>query len=276
MTHSNDSWAKMADTWQFIPPPLRPQPDDVVAVAAHLKQYFPSGARGLILGVTPEYCHLATKLKHDVYALDISNTMINRIWPGPKNCATQGNWMQMPFGAQNFDWLILDGGFALLPHPVGQAAVIKEVFRILKPGGLFFIRLFTPPILAERQANPIDNIETLLRDGTIANVSQLKLWLWGTLQIDATCGIGLMDIARTLAQVVPKLDELLRELGWPQRDIDGLNAYNTNPARYYLTDEKQTLELLQNDPGGFNLLTAHRGQYAFAECCALLVLLRNG
>lgn len=73
---------------------------------------------------------------HDVTVLDLSRDMLGFarecLGSGPRLCA--GDAMRLPLADASFDLVVCRGGLHHLPD---MAAGIREVFRVVKPGGTF-------------------------------------------------------------------------------------------------------------------------------------------
>jgi len=101
----------------------------------------------LILGATPELRDLCIAQKCKVTAISPGNTALAvmtylmKYKDHPNNKAIEGNWTNMPLPDNSCELALTD--IALTGNPCQKyEPILKEVHRILKPGGFFFLRTF--------------------------------------------------------------------------------------------------------------------------------------
>jgi len=93
---------------------------------------------GVLLKVLPG----VTENPHDIIVeLDISAEMLSQIRYKQNEgarpvCLTQGDGHKLPFAGERFGSVI---AFQTFPHFINPLRVIKEVYRVLRPGGYFCI-----------------------------------------------------------------------------------------------------------------------------------------
>lgn len=115
------------------------------------KEYFTSyvgnkkNAEVLILGATPELRDLALELGAQVYALDISEAMLNQASEIMKyrdhvdEKRLIGNWLEIALENSSVDLVVGDGVTNNIP--VGKINdLFTEIKRVLKPGGYVLLR----------------------------------------------------------------------------------------------------------------------------------------
>ena len=260
-------WAEVARRWALVGPPLRPSPEDVAAYAEVV------APRGLILGVTPEIYRLPWPEGADVLALDHTRAMIEAVWPGPPDAAVCADWTDMPGEPASRDVAFCDGGLHLLPYPEGQAKVVENLARVLVPGGLVALRLFTPPPEPESAADVLAD----LLGGRVANLNVLKLRLGMALQADPSEGVALDSVYAALVAAAPDgLPALAETIGWDLDHLLAIESYRGSPDRYYFVTFEQVRDLFCVSPGGFDLVSMRVPAYDLGDLCPLLVLRRHG
>jgi len=102
-----------------------------------------SGASVLEVAPGPGYfaIELAKLGDYHVTGLDISETFVeiarkNAARAGVKADFRHGNASRMPFGAEQFDYVVCRAAFKNFSEPL---AALQEMYRVLKPGGLALI-----------------------------------------------------------------------------------------------------------------------------------------
>ncbi len=112
---------------------------DARVVAGHV----PPG--GAILEVAPGPGYLAIELarlgSYAITGLDISRTFVEIAQQNAREAGAQidfryGNASQMPFAADQFDFIVCRAAFKNFSEPV---AALDEMRRVLKPGGRFLV-----------------------------------------------------------------------------------------------------------------------------------------
>jgi SAM-dependent methyltransferase len=271
---SGKHWSGMARLWRLVGPPLRPAPEDLGVYQDAIRRWLAShgGApRALILGVTPELCGLSWPAGTSLRALDGSRQMIKSVWPGPPAAALLGSWTTMPLAAGSCDIVVCDGGFGMLPYPQGQAELLRELHRVLAPGGIFAVRLFAP----RGRTGKVEEVFADLDRGAIASLDVLKLRLWGALHGDAHQGVRpQMVVARILA-AGGGFDRLAEDCGWPLDHVRSLELHRASTAVYHLTEAAELVRMASCDPGGFESLGIVEPGYALGACCPIVTLMRT-
>jgi len=101
-------------------------------------QHIKSNKKVLDLGCGTGYgSYLCFQAQNEVYSLDISEKAINyaqQYYPGPHYFI--GSAGKLPFEDEFFDAII---AYEIIEHVENPDEVIKEIYRVLKTGGLLFI-----------------------------------------------------------------------------------------------------------------------------------------
>ena len=139
--HRSHYWEKIADNWNHVGFPLRPCPRDTEGYSTLLNLDQQSEMTALILGVTPELYHLDWPSGTEVHSCDRSLQMIEAIWPGKRQNAIYGNWLDLKFH-ERFHCVLCDGGLTLLSHPDGVRELSAVLRNALIPRGKFVTRVF--------------------------------------------------------------------------------------------------------------------------------------
>lgn len=263
----------MARRWPHVRPPLRPTPEDAAFYRAAIDHWSRDHGppRAVILGVTPELCDLPWPTGADLIAVDGTREMISLVWPGPPERAILAEWTDMPLPDASRDIVVCDGGFDLVPYPQGSAALVREMARVVAPGGLCILRLFTPPKARE-------SAEEVLRDlaaGRVPDVTTLKLRLWMALQENTAKGVRPRAVWDAICSVDPDLWSLARRNGWPVPDVQGIEQYRDSQATYHFPTADEVRTLMCRDPGGFDVLSAHEPTYARGDQFPTIVFTRS-
>jgi SAM-dependent methyltransferase len=224
----------------------------------------------LILGVTPElYGELQWPPGSRIAALDGSRDMIEAVWPGPRESAHLGSWTSIPFPQRSLDIILCDGGFGLLPIE-DQRRLLEEIARVLKPGGIFVVRLFAPM----GRTGSLDDIATDLMNRRIASLDQLKLRLWGAMQESAATGVRPRDVVAWIHTMSDNGRFLVEQLGWNPEHVARLQVHSESTAVYHLTDESGLSAMVAATPGLALLSVAHP-DFPYGNACPVVTVQRD-
>lgn len=265
-------WPDIARRWAQVGHPLRPASEDIAFANRIIKDWTAHNGQAapLILGVTPELYHLQWTGSTRVLAVDHTQAMIEHVWPGPQADAMQGDWTRIPLEAGSRNIVLCDGGLHLLPYPQGQQALVRELHRILRPGGIFILRLFMPPAVPESP----DAVLVDLLAGKIDNLNLLKLRLGMALQSNAVEGVQLRDVWQRLHQSAPDFPTLARRIGWDLEHLSAIDTYRDSLLAYHFLTLETVRDLFCNTPGGFTMGETLVPGYTLGERCPTLVLHR--
>ena len=266
-------WSGISSRWNRIGSPLRPgkQDEHFFETAIFLAKALRQTPRLVILGVTPELYDLAQSHRVTTTAVDRTQSMIDVIWPGPAEAAYLGEWTDLPFAGSSFEIAFCDGGPIVVPYPEGMRSLVRELHRVLAPGGLAAIRTFVQPTQRE-------SVDVVLRDllaGAIPNTNVLKLRLGMAIQSNTLAGVQVSAIWEALHQIAPDLKALARQLGWVPDELLAIDAYRDCDDRYHFHTLNEFAKVFVEEPGGFAVTSIHVPAYPLGNCCPTFVFRRD-
>ncbi len=226
--------------------------------------------RGLILGVTPELWRLPWPSGADVLAADRNRTMIETVWPGPRNAIFCADWTQLPLQSASRDIVVCDGGLQLLAYPDEHRRFVQELSRVIAPGGLFVVRMFDPPVQQESAQAVLDD----LLAGKISDLNLLKIRLGMALAQRPGQRVHLRQVWETLHRAAPDFSALANRIGWPLEHLLVINTYRDRHARFFFLSLSEVQQLFCQNPGGFEIVRTDRPGYELGERCPTVVLRR--
>lgn len=267
-----DHWPEMARQWEQIGPPLRPTAEDIGFCWDAVQEWVRHRGRPrvLLLGVTPELYRLPWPKATDFLAVDRSQTMIDSVWPGPKEAVQCADWRELNLPESSRDVVLCDGGLHLLRYPEEQGRLVEVLQRVLSDRGLCILRLYVPP----PQRESPDVVLGELLEGKISSLNILKLRLGMSLLESASDGVELGTIWRTIHAVAPDLVRLASTIGWPVEHMLAINAYRESTVRYHFVTVDEVSDLFCGSQRGFEVHRLHVASYELGEQCPTIVLRR--
>ncbi|MFH1044120.1 MAG: class I SAM-dependent methyltransferase [Pseudomonadota bacterium] len=254
-------WNAIARQWNRFASPLRPCREDVETIRQSLES---GDGLCLILGVTPEFTNLPNRL----VAIDSSAAMIGALWPGNRTGrnVVLGDWLDLPFAASCFDFVIGDGSLTLLSYPLQYERLFAQLSRMLKPGGKILIRFFVSPEAGETCA---EVCREALR-GRIAGFHAFK-WRLSMAVAAESHGpnISVADTHAAFNRLLPDRKRLAMATGWSHEDIATIDLYRGSPARYSYPSLAQLRRVIAQR---FKETVSTHGSYELAERCPILIL----
>lgn len=261
-------WNDIPSSWDLIGPPLRPSSEDVAVVERQLleifsRSNFSSPFRALLLGVTPEIATLNWPDIAWLTAVDRAPGMIAHVWPGnsERRAAVCGDWLQLPFRENSFDWVIGDGCLLLLDYPNAYRRLADGIVRALSDHGSLMLRIFCRP----GQTESVDDVMRELRAGRIGGFDAFKWRFLMAIQGgDVLRGVQLAEAWDIWRQRVPNPSEFATEHGWSMEKVSVMDAYRDDPAFYHFPSEDEACAAM-----GDTLTPVKRvvGSYELADRC---------
>lgn len=269
---TSDHWNKHALQWSHIGPPLRPVKEDTDWLEQQLHVFFPAEqteTKIILLGVTPELAHIAcVSPATRLVAVDRSMAMIHQIWTSPtknRSAPICADWCKLPFPAASASAVIGDGCFTLLPFSDAYQALLQSICNILAPGGIFAMRFFSAPEIAEST----DSVFSDLFAGKIGNFHIFKWRLAMAIQDRSSWSVPVHQIWTTWHETVSDTKALSQHLGWPLAEINTIEAYRDAPARYSFPPLSVLRQLLAQH---FTELAIKLPSYELGERCPTLLM----
>ncbi len=257
-----DHWQSYHEKWSRLRPPLRPDADVVEAFRTAVGAGIHTA---LLLGVTPELADIAP----DLIAIDSSQPMIDHIWPGntARRRARRGDWYALDFVDGSFDAALGDGVLTFPHYPDRTRVLLREIRRVLRPGGRFVCRLFAAP----EDAEPLERLRDDAFRGAIGNFHALKWHVaMALVRASGEPNIAVERIRDTVMHLFPDRDALARSTGWARADIDTIDVYDGSAEVYAFPTRAQYLAISRDEFATVHFIEA--GRYPLAERCPLLVL----
>jgi len=220
----------------------------------------------LSLGVTPEIADYPWASDLQLTAIDASEEMIQKVWPGDNATrkAVLGNWLALPFPEASFDLILNDAGLLLMAGAEKLRAAAEELRRVLRPDGRVVLRHFARVSPAES----LDAIAEAAEHGKFSNFNELKLCLLMAIEAGkAGAGVRLAEAHECFQQLFPDRAQLASRLGCDPRTVATIDAYRGREARYTF----HSLDEMAQAFDAFTLQVGPPGHYPAAERCPVLV-----
>jgi len=228
----------VADQWHLYGPPLRPCPADVRVMEEAVRTYAakPDGQlRALLWGVTPEIAAMSWPRGTRVLALDKSQAMIDRVWPGDVagfRSAVLVDWFEYACTDGAHDVVIGDGNFAPLEYPRGYRALALAAREALTDTGILISRFFIRPIAPETP----DSVFADLLANRIESFHTFKFRLAAALQKSPAAGVAVSDILSAWKRARIDMDSLLAITGWRRETVEMIYLYEGKTSRLSFPD----------------------------------------
>jgi SAM-dependent methyltransferase len=257
--------------------PVRPMAAPIVPAAedtAFLEDRVLAAAGGrpvdaLLLGMTRSIATLRWPAGSSLVAVEWSSAMMRRFWPkeGLPRAASlvRADWRELPLAASSRDVAAGDGCYSVLASLEDAALLNREVQRVLRPGGSFYMRCFARP---ERGFN-VGGIFDALRSGRIANVFLLQWLLAMAVHGDTREGVALDAVWRAWKEGAPRPRELFARCGWPEDSAWTFERWKGVAVRYSFPT---AVELGRLAAPLFDVVQHHVPSYPWGECFPSLVM----
>jgi SAM-dependent methyltransferase len=220
----------------------------------------------LSLGVTPEIAEYPWATDLRLTAIDASEEMIQKVWPGDNATrkAVLGDWLAMPFEEASMDLILNDAGLLLMAGAEKLRAAAEELRRVLRPDGRVVLRHFA-------RVSPAESLEAIAEaaeHGKLSNFNELKLRLLMAIEAGkAGTGVRLAEAHECFQRLFPDRARLASRLGCDPRTVATIDAYRGREARYTF----HSLDEMAQAFDAFTLQVGPPGHYPAAERCPILV-----
>lgn len=209
-------WNKYSSLWDIVGGPLRPGDEDIEIYKKEIS------GKALLLGVTPEIRSL------NVMGVCIDNSlhMIENVQSDNKDMpAICADWTNMPFKNDSFDTIVGDGALNVLSYLDDHVSVMKELSRVIVPGGKVLLRTFI------RSSSPwtIKKIKALLNAGRIKSFDQLKFMIATSEELSSFENIPVSKILDLFNENFDR-KYLMEKTGWPEEKLKTIDVYHNSTS----------------------------------------------
>jgi|AGTN01.1.fsa_nt_gi hypothetical protein len=237
-----DHWHGHARQWSRIGSPLRPCAEDVARIRSAVER---CGDRGLILGATPELAGMTP----GTVSVDRNPEMIARL-RGDRGCSVVGEWLDLPFDGEVFDFVAGDGSVNALPY-ADYEDLFARLRGLLKASGRLALRVFAAPVEPER-------VEDVFEAAHRRGIGSFHAFKWHLAMALAAEGGGpdirVADIHEAFRHWVPDRVRFAERTGWSMEHINTIDVYDRSSIVYSFPTEQavaaQSLRPVPASPSG--------------------------
>lgn len=262
-------WEKHALAWRHFRSPLRPAEQDVRWMEQLLARQIPKRRTALLLGATPELARMAWPAGTRLIGIDQSAGMLQHVWPssGLPDVAQAvcGDWECLPLPDAALDAVVGDGVLAFFLSPNGLPGFVQEIHRVLADTGILLVRVFVRPAVTESLAQ----IHADLAQGLIGNFHAYKWRLVMALQPSLAVGVKPADVWQCWREYWPDAAALAAASGWPEVEIDTIDAYREARSTYYFPTLQELYGALE---AHFEVIDSNTPDYELGDRCPSLAL----
>lgn len=227
------------------------------------------GSSVLILGVTPETVQINWPAA-SLVAVDASPSIIESMWrPNPRipSRVVRAHWQDMPLDDASVDAAVGDGSFNALSDFDDLPAVLRELHRVLKPGGILAIRCFVkrPPMPS------IDEIGAAALRGEFPHSAAFRMPFTLSMAGEGTL-VKLAELHGEFQRLFPDRDHLARVTGWSRTDIDRADCDDGSEMRLNFPTLDQ---LAESVAPWFEIQGTSFGTYTQSQYCPTVAMRRR-
>ncbi|MES2957447.1 MAG: hypothetical protein V4792_04615 [Pseudomonadota bacterium] len=267
MTTATDHslWDERAAHFDDWGTPLRPPAEDLALYAAFVERCFVATSTPvptLLLGVTPELASTRWPVPLRLTAIDQSEPMVRRVWPGDvadQRRALVGDWMR--FAPDETPSLVLtDGAPVFFADP---QVLFERVRTLLAPDGAFVVRAFCAPPQRER----VDDVLADARHGAIENFHLFKWRIAMALQEQAREGVA----QQRVWSVIHAADidfEALPQPGFSARAVSTLRFYREQAGTLHFPTRQAYSRMLRES---FDRVESAHAGHCGGECFSVFL-----
>ena len=261
---AQDHWKKACINLMPGRPPWSPSREDGMFMRefAGLALERDADSRLLVLGVTPEMIQLDWPPAAHMVAVDSSPAMIASTWRPHRSLRSSvvcARWQDMPLPTAAFDAVVGDGSLNALSSLDHYGQVLRQVARVLKPGGVFVLRCFVRPDKIETP----EHVLAQARAGAFPTTAAFRMRF--AFAVTGTDGsIALARMRDTFNALAPDRDDLARAAGWPRDHIDRVDVDKDSGVKLTFPTQSQFVALAKPF---FELESSMRGTYLLSDQC---------
>lgn len=261
-------WNTHARQWSNVGSPLRPCAEDsriaLATVDAWAREHDAAALDLVVLGVTPEMCTLPVAAARRAVAVDNSQAMIGRIWPGrvrDADAVVCADWRAFPFAPRTFDVALGDGTLSNLVYPGEYLTTLTGLAAVLKRPSIAVIRCFVSPDGRES----VDEVFAAVAARGIGSFHALKWRLAMAVQAETETGVAVGDVWTALDAEWPDRERLAAHTGWPLDEVRTIEAYRGVATRYTFPTHAEYVRVFEES--GFTLAAVARPTYELGDRC---------
>lgn len=271
---STSVWKRHATQWNAIGAPLKPSPEDLQILAEeieHVEDATQANPWCLVLGVTPELVQRQWTPGSRVVAIDQSAEMIETVWAENQRVwswPVRGCWEHLPLASRQFSVITGDGAFNVLALTEQTRLLVGELARLLCPKGRLVIRSFVRP----EQSESTDAVCADALAGRISGFHAFKWRLAMSLVDPDHSTVAVDEIWNAFERCIPTRSILAKRTAWSRSEIDTIDAYRGNHARYTFPTLPALRSVLTEM---LDIESVRFGTYELAERCPTIALSRR-
>ena len=213
--------------------PIVPPAEDIAFLESTMLAA--SGGRpvpALLLGMTRGISAMRWPADSSLVAVEWSSAMIRRFWSTDglpaASSVVRADWRELPLATASHAIVAGDGCYSVLASLADAERLNREVYRVLRPGGVFCMRYFARPARRLTVAAVFDHLGA----GRIANVFLLQWLLAMAVHGDTRDGVPLDLVWQAWRDHAPQPEELFAQHGWPEDSAWTFERWRGVQVRY--------------------------------------------
>jgi hypothetical protein len=269
---NDEVWVHIARGYAEFSCPLVPSAQDIRvyerAAARHAADRHQDHFDALILGVTPGIANMNWPARSRILAVERSPTVIRALWPGDVRGVREvrcASWFDVPAERSSFDLVVGDGSLNTCGFPDEIGTLCSEICALLRPGGIFAVRAYVQPVVAES----IEAIFDALLSAPGLRVDEFKMRLFLSMQRSSQQGVAVREAARVLHAFRVDRTVMKERLGWTEAAVAPFDKWQSSNVVYSFPSlsELRTILLRQFEEDSITFPT-----YPIGDCCPVIVM----
>jgi len=172
----------------------------------------------------------------------------------------------MPFATSSVDIALGDGFFNLMRFPSDYQAMCSELYRLVRPGGLWIVRCFVQAETPETASDVFNDLSLK----KIGSFQVLKLRLLMAMHPDPETGVAIGHTWEVLHNKWNEYGLLAEEFGWPVEEVRAIDGWRYANNLYSFPTLAQYRKFFPTV--GFSVIDVFTPTYELGERCPTLVL----